>query len=233
MPEARHHVEHALWQPGLQRQFGQTQRGERRFFRRLEHHAVARGQRGPQLPRGHQHRVVPRHDGADHADGLARNEGQRVVAGGGDFVVDLVHRFAEPLQAARGGRHVGGQAVLDRLAHVEGFEQREFVARSAQLLGKRHHHLLARSGRLASPAAVIECSAGRGHGAVDVRRLAAGDAGNHLAVNGRDAVEQAAISRGPAPAVDDHAAVDTALEQIVGALMPDAIEVLGHANLLG
>ncbi len=124
---AGHDVEHARRQAGLDRQLGQAQRGERALLARLEDHRVAARQRRPELPGGHDHRVVPGHDDADHAHRFARDQRQRVRAGGRDLVVDLVHRLGVPGDRARGGRHVDRERVLDRLAHVDGLEQRELV----------------------------------------------------------------------------------------------------------
>ena len=67
----RDDVEHPLGQPGLLRELGELERGERRQGRGLEHHGVAGGQRRRDLPRREQERKVPRHDRADHPDGLA------------------------------------------------------------------------------------------------------------------------------------------------------------------
>ncbi len=46
---------------------------------RLEHDAVAGGQRGRELPRGHEQREVPRDDLADHAERLVEVVGDGVV----------------------------------------------------------------------------------------------------------------------------------------------------------
>jgi ParB family chromosome partitioning protein len=52
---------------------------ERRLLGGLEHGAVARRQRGRQLPRRHQQREVPRDDLADHAQRLVEMIGDGVV----------------------------------------------------------------------------------------------------------------------------------------------------------
>jgi len=47
-----------------------AQRGDRRERRRLDDRAVAGGQRGGDLPGGHDQREVPRDDASGHADRL-------------------------------------------------------------------------------------------------------------------------------------------------------------------
>jgi hypothetical protein len=49
-----------------------------------------------------------------------------VVGRGGDFVVDLVDGFGAPADRVGGRRDVDAHGVADRLAHVEGFQQRQF-----------------------------------------------------------------------------------------------------------
>jgi len=73
-------VEHALGQACLSREIGELERGERRQGGRLEHHRIAGGQGRRDLPRREQEREVPRHDRADHADGLAQREGEGRLA---------------------------------------------------------------------------------------------------------------------------------------------------------
>jgi len=68
---AGHDLQDAVGQPGLARQRAEAQGGERRLLRGLEHDAVADRQRRPELPRRHEQREVPRHDGADDAERLA------------------------------------------------------------------------------------------------------------------------------------------------------------------
>ncbi len=63
-------VDHARRQVDLGDQLGQLERGERGERRRLEHRAVAGGDRRGDLPGGHQQGEVPRHDAGGHADRL-------------------------------------------------------------------------------------------------------------------------------------------------------------------
>ena len=115
---AADHVEHARRQE-LRRDLGHQRGRHRRGVARLEHHAVAGGERGRDLPDRHHHRVVPRRDLADDADRLAPDVGgvpghvlARAAAlehprGAGEEA-DLVERRRDLL----------GARQLDRLAGV-------------------------------------------------------------------------------------------------------------------
>ena len=59
-----------LRQPGVQRQFGDPQRGQRRHLGRLQHHRVPGRERRREPPGSDRHREVPRHDDADDAERL-------------------------------------------------------------------------------------------------------------------------------------------------------------------
>ena len=211
MPVAGHDVEHTFGQAGFDRQFGQPQRGERSLLAGFEHHAVARSQRGAEFPGGHQQRVVPRHDGAHHPHGLAGDERQRAAPCGSDLVVDLVDGLAVPGDAACAGRHVDAQAVADGLAHVQRFKQCQLVLGGENFFGKAHQDLLAHGRRLVRPAAVIEGAARRGHGRIDVWRLASRHLRDGASVDRRDAAEgltSGAVA--PAP-VDEQPPIGAAL----------------------
>ena len=65
-------VDDARRQVGLLADLREQQRGQRRGLGRLEHHGVAAGERGRDLPGQHQQREVPRDDLAGHAERRAR-----------------------------------------------------------------------------------------------------------------------------------------------------------------
>ena len=108
-------VEHALGQPHLGRDLGKGECGERGVLGRLQHHGVARGERGRNFPGQHQKREVPRDDLA--ADAMRRGTGKLVLhdLGPAGMVVEV----------ARHQRHVGVAALADRLAVVETFQNGE------------------------------------------------------------------------------------------------------------
>src|SRR3954453_7883774 len=121
-----HDLQDARRQPGLQRQLGEAQRGQRRQLRGLEHDRVAGGQRGPQLPRGDHEREVPRHDQPTHAGRLAHREA--VPAGDGDRVAEQPLRRARVVAEDVGDHADLAARVADRLAGVARLEYRELLA---------------------------------------------------------------------------------------------------------
>ena len=106
-------------QLGLLQDLGEQQRRERRRLGRLQHDGVAGGERGRDLPRGHQQREVPRDDLAGDAE--------RRAAAAGERVLELVGP-ARVVEEVRGGeRHVDVARFLDRLAAVDRLEHRELA----------------------------------------------------------------------------------------------------------
>ena len=99
---------------------------ERRLLGRLQHGRAAGADRRRQLPRRHQHRVVPRDDLPGDADRLAQRQAHRVVGHRDDVAVDLGRQAAVVLEA---GRDVGDVEFRldDRLAGVARLELGELV----------------------------------------------------------------------------------------------------------
>ena len=93
LADAVHHVEHAGRAARFDEQFGEPQAAHRRLLGGLQHHGVAGGERGRDLPRGHQQRVVPRRDGADDAERLAQHQVHDAGFGVRDRAFDLVDAF--------------------------------------------------------------------------------------------------------------------------------------------
>ncbi len=119
------HVQHASRDTGFDGQLGNANGSQRRFFRRLEHYRVTGGQCRAELPAGHQQREVPRYDGTDHTHRFAGNQAELVMRSRGDFVVNLVDGFGSPMDGIGRARYVDAGGVADRLAHVQGFQQRQ------------------------------------------------------------------------------------------------------------
>ena len=119
--------------------------------------------------------------------------GSRVIsasalrAGRRDLVVDLVDGLGVPGDAARGGADVDGQRVLDGLAHVQRFEQRQFLAGGEDLLGKAQQHLLARRGDLPAQRPSSKARARRRTAASTSAALAARHLRQQAAVDRRQA----------------------------------------------
>ena len=189
LAKSRHHVEHARRDASFRRQLGDAQRGQRRLLGGLEHHAIAGRQSGREFPGRHEQGKIPRHNGADHAQRLACDERQRGSGRGRDLVIALVDGLAVPAHAFGHRAQIPIAGIGNRLAHVEGFEQRQLIGVFGDQLGEAHEHALARFGRLMAPASVLEGGAGGRDGKVDVGSIAGGDAGEQYPAHRRNAVE--------------------------------------------
>jgi ParB family chromosome partitioning protein len=198
-------------------------------FGRFEDHRVTGGQRRAEFPAGHHQREVPRHDGANHADRLAGYQAQLIVRRGGDFVVDLVDSLAAPAQGICRAGYVDVQGVADRLAHVQGFQQRQLFGIGLEQRRETDHGGFAFGRRQARPNAGIEGGAGIFDGALCVGGVTAGNSGQQAAVDRAYAFEGVTGNSGGVFAVDVGAAFDL---QILGALFPVGTGQGGHASVL-
>ena len=116
------HVADTGRQAGLQQQFGQHQRRQRRLLGRLDDHRAACGQRRRQAARGGRDRVVPRHDLRGHADRLVDGVGDVVGAERDAVALVLVAGAGVVLEGARRAGHVAERfaqplAGIERLGH--------------------------------------------------------------------------------------------------------------------
>ena len=221
------HVEHARRAARLDEQCGQPQARHRGLFGRLEHDAVAGGQDRRDLPHRHQHRVVPGRDRAHHAQRLVHDQVQRGRVGVGDRAFDLVDAFGKVADRPQHFGNVDVQHVADRLAHVQCFEQRQFVGVPLHQVGESKQHVHARARRQSAPAAVAPGRQRTRDRGIDVGRLAPGHLRQHAAVGRIDAVEGlAGYGRHMAP-VDEQAGGGA---QFFGPLGPLLVRVrAGHA----
>ncbi len=154
--QARHHVEHAFRQTGLQGQFGQAQRRERRLLGGLEHYRVAHRQGRRQLPGGHVQGEVPGHHRADHPQGHAADAGVAVAGAGGHLIVELVDAFGVPGEDIGRAGHVDVPGVHHRLAHVQAVQQGQFLAVGQHQFGQAQQDLLALHRGHARPGPALE-----------------------------------------------------------------------------
>ena len=138
---------------------------------------IAHGQRRRDLPRRHQQREIPRHDRADHAQRLARDQAEFVA----DRSARLRHR---PCRSPRRSSSCSGRsrprrrrsASLDRLAHVQRFEQGQFVAVLLDQLREPDQHALPMRRLALGPApANRKPRRATAHRAFDVLGFALGD----------------------------------------------------------
>ena len=124
--EAVDHVEHAGGQQVGDELDEQHDRG-RGLLGGLEHHGVAGGQRGRELPDGHQDGEVPRDDLRDHAEGLVEVVSHGVLVDLGQAPLLRPDAAGEVAEVVHGQRQVGSQGLTHGLAVVPGLADGEHL----------------------------------------------------------------------------------------------------------
>ena len=130
---AREDVDDAGRKAGFDDEVAEPQRRERRLLGRLQDARAARGERGPELPRRHDERKIPRDDLRDDADGLAARVGvdaRALQAADGDVdrrAFDLRGPAGHVAEVVARARHVDDAGHLLRLAVVDALELGELV----------------------------------------------------------------------------------------------------------
>jgi hypothetical protein len=107
------------------RKLGETQRGQRRQLRRLEHDRVAAGERRAELPRRDVEREVPRRDQPDDAERLAERHVD-AARDGDRLAVVLVDRARVEVEHLRDHADLAARAA-DRLAGVARLDPRQLL----------------------------------------------------------------------------------------------------------
>ena len=192
---ARQHLEHPLRQARLQRQLADPHRGQRGGLGGLGHDGAPRGQRGRHAPGQDRHREVPRHDEADHADGLVKGDVQ--PAGNRDLPA------AQPLRRRRVVlQHVADLPGLppgrpDGMARAGHLKTGQFLRRGVHRRGERAQHPGAVPGRDGPPGR--QRGRGPGDGLIRLLQRGLGQRGDRLLGRG---VEHG--KRGHASGTPDH-----------------------------
>ena len=132
-------------------QLGELEDRPRRRARRLEHRAVARGERGRHLPGPHQQREVERDDLADDAQRLVEVVGDRVLVDLGDRPLLAADHRREVAEVVGGQRDVGGARLADRLAVVVALGDRERLEVLLDRVGDTVEHPCALGRRRLAP----------------------------------------------------------------------------------
>jgi hypothetical protein len=139
---------------------------------------------------------------AGHALRLAPGERGVAVGEGNRLAHHLVGRAAVELQVARQGDRIGA-ALLERLAHVQRLQTRQFVGLLQHQRAHPVQHAATLGGRLATPGAVqrrLRCD----HRSMHIGCVATGDLRQRLAVRGIDQHQPAATgTRAPAAGDED------------------------------
>ena len=120
LARALNDVEHAGRNAGLERQLRHDDRGHRRLLGRLEDDTVAGAQRKG-TERGRRRGAVPRHDGTDHANGLANLTHDELVRHRRHAPVELRRPAGVVLEAVNRelGYEAGVHAEQAGVDHVE------------------------------------------------------------------------------------------------------------------
>ena len=184
--ESGEDVDDSLGEAGFVDEFGEAEAGHWGLLGELEHDGAAGGERGAELPGGHQQREVPGNDLGGDADGFAKSVGVKIAGegererGSGDFGGPAGH-VAEHID---GEGDIGDAGDGKRLAVVERFEFGEFLEVLLEQVAELPHQAAALGGLHAGPRAVVEGGAGGADGAVDVLGLSLGNVGHDLAGGG-------------------------------------------------
>ncbi|SEK09162.1 hypothetical protein SAMN05216550_117123 [Paraburkholderia tropica] len=211
-------VEHARRKARFVREFGETDRGERRFLRGFEHDGAAARERGRDLPHGHQQRKIPRHDGGDHARGHAtrggvvahaRRKREREIDRAAFDLGRPARHVTQPLHAAAHFQHF---RKAQQFALIERFERGEFVAVLLDEIGELEQQTLACGGRQASPRIGFEGAARGAHGCVDVGVAGVGNLRDFMAGGRIEHGEMAAVAALDKASVDEHLRADRVCE---------------------
>ncbi|MNT15919.1 hypothetical protein D3C72_1509990 [compost metagenome] len=131
-----------------------------------------------------------------------------ILRRGGDFIVDLVDGFGGPADRVSGRRNVDAHGVADRLAHVEGFEQRQFFLVGQDQIGEANQDALALSRGQIDPNAGFESAACDGDGGIGIGFIGAGDVREETAIYRADAFKRRAAGGCAVLTVDEGTAFD-------------------------
>ena len=171
-------VDDARRQAGLDADFGEGERGERREFGGLQHHRIAAGERRRDLPGEHQQRKVPRDDLTADAHRL----------GAGKLAGDQRGPARMVVEVARDERNVGVARLADRLAVVDRLQHRQ---EALALLDQPRQRVKRAGARIAGERApAFKRPTRGGDGGVDVLRRPLRDACDFCAARRLENVEQ-------------------------------------------
>ena len=198
-----HDVHHTVGNADLTEQFAEAQRGQTCLFGGFEHEGASGRQHRCEFPDGVGHRAVPRHDRGDHTDGFLDRVTEHRAG----------NRIRKRLAVDLGGpagvvpQHLGfpglavGAAAAQRCAHIQCFEQSQFVEMLLHLVGERPQQCLAIA-RGERPPRARDRFPCRGDRMIGVGGIGGGEFGDDRTGGGIDAREGLSRSRFLPPAAD-------------------------------
>ncbi len=148
---ARHDVDYTRRHACFLAQLADIHDRQAGLFGRLEHDAVAGGDRRRDLPDRLQQRIVPRNDAADNAERLAQRHVDVRPWNWNGLTLDLGAHPSEILERVDRGHRVDGFGVADRLAGVDRFQFGELGAVRLNQLRQLHQDFGARGAGLFLP----------------------------------------------------------------------------------
>ena len=152
-------VDRAGGKADLGRELGEAQRRHGRLRIRLQDDRAAGRERGRELPRRHQQRVVPRHDLAGDADRLLQRVGEERAADRVGAAGDRADRGSEEAEVLDRAEELGLRRG-DRLADVARLELRQLLAVRGDRVGERVQQARALVRRRLAPVAVERAARG-------------------------------------------------------------------------
>ncbi len=167
-------IDNAGWKAGFLEPIGHFERGERGLLGGFEDAGAAGGERGSELPRGHEEGIVPGDDLAGDADRLAQSEAESIGGNGVDVAENFVGEAGIVFEA---GGHVGDIkfGFHDGLAGIAGFEFGEGGGIGANFFGEFVEQAAAVLRGRGGPGAGVEGGAGGGDGGIDIGGGRGGD----------------------------------------------------------
>ncbi len=176
--------------------------GERGLLRGLEDGRVAGGERGAERAPEHRGRIVPRDDVSGDAARFAQHHHLVARQEGNGVAMDLVGGATVIFEVAGGDADVVA-GELHRLAGICGLDLRELLQPVEDQQAEPAEQPSTLQGRHGAPGR-LECEAGSGHGAIDVRGATPRDAPDDLAGAGVDHLNRGARGRLHPAAIDEN-----------------------------
>ncbi|CAH0263676.1 hypothetical protein SRABI76_03553 [Microbacterium oxydans] len=171
----------------------QEQQGCRGLLGRLDDDAVACGERGRELPHGHEDREVPRDDLTDHAERLMEVVRDGVLIELADAALLRPQHAGEVAEVVDRERDVGGERLAHRLAVLPGLGDGDLLEVLLDAVGDPVEDDGAlRRARLAPAREGLPRDLDR---PIDVFARATADFRERLAVDGADVLEVLALDR--------------------------------------
>ncbi len=201
---ARDDVDDAVGKAGFHGQLGDAEGGEWRLLGGLEDDGAAGGKGGAPFPGLHEEGEIPGDDLTDDADGLVAGVAEIGAVDGDGLAFDFVGPAGVVTVTVDDQRKVGGAAVANGLAVVEGFEHRQLVEILFDQVGELVEKAAALAGVHLAPGAGVEGLTGGADGEIDIGFIALGDVGDDLTGGGVDGFEGFPADGADPFAVDQH-----------------------------